>query len=172
MGSFTCWYTSILFAALLTRSTLAAPAPTELGIRQITVDIDPSKIVPDIIDHGPLDQASIDALVANITGGTIRTKSIRTKSIRARSELHTRQAATITKNGPFLSYLNGLNLPGTEPTCPEFLVEGPILGLEAAMGSSNIRGLKLTSIAGNSTDISGLVSSEPCHRASPSTNKL
>ncbi|KAH9205734.1 hypothetical protein DL95DRAFT_375918 [Leptodontidium sp. 2 PMI_412] len=108
-------------------------------------------ILPEIIEHGPLDDASIDSLVAKITGG----------SLAARSELHARQ--TTSTNGPFLSYINGQVLPGSgiDPDCADFQVEGPIIGIEAAMGSSNIVGLKLTSIAGNSTTLAGTNQASP-----------
>ncbi|KAH8589189.1 hypothetical protein B0O99DRAFT_725837 [Bisporella sp. PMI_857] len=152
MGRFTSTsITCSLAAALFAPFGLSAPANVQaIEARQdisniVTITPSPT-FTPEVVKHGPLDEAAIADLVQKLTGTSLKARE-------PEPQLQTRQFTST--NGAFLSYLHGPNLPGSSPDCPEFLVDGPIQSIEASMGSSNIRGLKLKSIAGVETDVTG-----------------
>lgn len=152
MASFTRSITLILAALLASRSVLASPT-RPLRARATVTETPAATITPEVIDHGVLDQAGIDALLANLT---VKTPSSNTTNANATSTLSSKlraRTSTSSTNGAFLHYFSDI-----DSSCKPFTVEGPILGIEAGMGSSDIRSLKLTSISGNTTEITGLVS--------------
>ncbi|RDW67576.1 hypothetical protein BP6252_08972 [Coleophoma cylindrospora] len=116
----------------------------------------PASMTPDITDHGSLDQNAIDQLLASLLSSAPPKPTATTNA--TNSPLKARQTAApargLSSNGAFLSYYGGV--PDSDKTnCSAWSFEGPIIGMEATMGSSNFRGLKLTGLSGNTTDIAG-----------------
>jgi len=138
-------YATILFVAtLIARSVLAAPSQAQ--VPRVGTDTPSASITPEVVEHGFMDHDAFDALVFNATGEKVN------------SRIEPRATGIVGKKDAFLTYLGGYFLPGVSPTCPEFVVEGPIVGIDVTKGVITINTLKLKGLGGNSTTIAGPVS--------------
>lgn len=115
--------------------------------RDDTVVDPPKDITPVINQIESLTPSELDELIDSVKSGKF------TKRDAVYPRQSTAVAAEPTTDGPFLSYLDGWAKPGTNENCTDFTLDGPFTSIHAAMGSSNVRGIKVVSASGNATEI-------------------
>ncbi|KAB2571228.1 hypothetical protein DBV05_g10109 [Lasiodiplodia theobromae] len=147
--------TAFCAAALLAiQPVFAAPFTHEVTesrgslLRRDDTVVDPPKDITPIINQiESLTPSELEELIDSVKDGKF------TKRDAVYPRQSTAVAAEPTTDGPFLSYLDGWAKPGTNENCTDFTLNGPFTSIHAAMGSSNVRGIKVVSASGNATEI-------------------
>ncbi|KAL1873509.1 hypothetical protein Daus18300_003872 [Diaporthe australafricana] len=157
---------------LALQSALAVPVADNALVRLLprndTVVVDPPKDPkPDITEIPEMTWEELQELIDQFKdeGIQLDTRTYGIDELAARNEqlvsgdtsLMKRQSGT-SKDGPFLSFLDGEIKPGADPKCEDFTLNGPFTNIHVFMGSSNLRGIKATSYSGNTSELHSNVS--------------
>ncbi|KAF6795346.1 hypothetical protein CSOJ01_13470 [Colletotrichum sojae] len=141
-------------AALLPGLAFSSPVANP-GI--VTVPASLETIVPNIVDHGPLDDAALERLRESLTKSTRPTPSPAPDKVKRQDgPTSTYQGSlTIATKDAFLAVdVGDINLIDSDPAkCHSQTLNGPIQGLQVFMGAANIRAMNVTASAGNTTAI-------------------
>jgi hypothetical protein len=147
---------TLLCLALSLYGALGSPTPKNLAARDTTVPL-PTDLVPTIIDGGSLTSAELASVIASVPKPDTTLAGI-LKRQEPQSGLATRQP-TVDENA-FLTSGWG-NLTGTDFDETPFEMLGPFSAITASMGASDIVGLTLTDMNGNTQTFTGAVSPPP-----------
>lgn len=135
---------SFAAALLAIQPALAVPvadnAPAGLFPRNETIVVDPPKDPkPDITEIPEMTEEELQELIDFFKdeGVQLETRTYGIEELAARNEqlvspdssLLRRQSGT-SKDGPFLSFLDGEVKPGTNPKCEDFTLNGPFTNIQ------------------------------------------
>lgn len=129
------------------QSVLAVPVTNTIPaplFRRGNITIEPShNITPIVTEIEEITGADLQGLIDQVENGIDKLFS-RTEA------LAPRETGT---EGALLTFIDGDFMPGADPACEDFVINGPFTTIHAFMGTGNVRGISATSFGGNTTEI-------------------
>ncbi|KAF9873160.1 hypothetical protein CkaCkLH20_09323 [Colletotrichum karsti] len=142
----------LLGASLLPSLAFSSPVANP---GRIEVPAALESIVPDIIQHGPLDDAALERLQESLTASTRPTPTPKPERVKRQATSTAQGSLTIATSDAFVSVdVGDINLIDNNPAnCHSQTLNGPIQALHTWMGSTNVRAMNITASGGNTTAI-------------------
>ncbi|KAI8314513.1 hypothetical protein K4K61_004750 [Colletotrichum sp. SAR11_59] len=143
----------VLGTTLLPALVHTSPVPQP---DRVTVPASLQTITPNIVQHGPLDDAALAHLQDSLTASNRPTPSSKpSRAKRQAASSATGNTLTIATSEAFVSVdVGDITLIDNNPAdCHSETLNGPLQALQVFMGAANIRAMNITASGGNTTSI-------------------